>query len=65
MKMSVAKAATPVAVFAFAQIYGATHKRRQAIQSTWSLTVITFFKRALDSYINSAGRYPLPMMWTF
>lgn len=28
-------------------------------------TVVTFFKRAFDSYISSAGKYPLPMMWTF
>jgi len=27
--------------------------------------MITFLKRALDAYIDSAGRYPLPTIWAF
>jgi len=29
------------------------------------LTVLNFFKRAFDSYVASAGNYPLPLVWTF
>jgi len=24
-----------------------------------------FFKRAYSAYLTSAGKYPLPLMWTF
>jgi len=27
--------------------------------------MITLIKLMLDAYIDSAGRYPLPMVWTF
>jgi len=27
--------------------------------------MITFLKRALEAYIEGAGRYPLPLVWTF
>jgi len=27
--------------------------------------MITFLKRALEAYIDGAGRYPLPLVWTF
>jgi len=27
--------------------------------------MITFFRRALAVYVDNAGRYPLPLVWTF
>jgi len=27
--------------------------------------MITFLKRAFEAYLDGAGRYPLPMVWTF
>jgi len=27
--------------------------------------MMTFLKRALASYLDSVGRYPLPMVWMF
>jgi len=27
--------------------------------------MITFLKRAVEAYIDGAGRFPLPMLWTF
>jgi len=27
--------------------------------------MIMFLKRALEAYFDSAGRYPVPMLWTF
>jgi hypothetical protein len=33
--------------------------------ATAGVPMITFLKRALEAYIDGAGRYPLPMLWTF
>jgi hypothetical protein len=30
-----------------------------------STPMITFLKRAFEAYVDGAGRYPLPMLWTF